>query len=219
MLCCCTICCKIESVIAKSQAQAPTQYFWCESITSRTAETETRQTSMRADSQVVCWTLQSKITAVQVLEVQARAKVCQAQLALVHLRGHEIGYFTLIWSRLQVAMAICSELTHEQKVHRCGIWGRGNSLSNKPVFPQPSSFSHYQHSKEPEAHRSGAHLLHLWWLMGWKNHPPFPCCSPRCPSDPPNKTLRLTRVISACTFSVLIKFLTAEQWQSGCHDP
>ena len=46
---------------------------------------------------------------VRVLEVQARAEVCEAQVALIHLGGHEIGYFILVWSHLQDVTAVCGE--------------------------------------------------------------------------------------------------------------
>ena len=38
--------------------------------------------------------------------------------------------------------------------------GRENGLSNEPVFPQSPALSQRQHSKEPEAHTSGVHMLH-----------------------------------------------------------
>ena len=46
---------------------------------------------------------------VRVLEVQARAEVCEAQVALIHLGGHEIGYFILIQSRLRVGTVLCGD--------------------------------------------------------------------------------------------------------------
>ena len=45
---------------------------------------------------------------VRVLDVQARA-VCEAQVALIHLGGHEIGYIILIQSRLRVGMVLCGD--------------------------------------------------------------------------------------------------------------
>ena len=45
----------------------------------------------------------------------------------------------------------------------CRIDGRKSGLSDKPIFPQPPCVSqHQKHSKEPEAHTSGACLLQKW---------------------------------------------------------
>ena len=46
---------------------------------------------------------------VRVLEAQVRAAVCEAQVSLVHLGGHEIGYFILIQSGLQVGTVFCGD--------------------------------------------------------------------------------------------------------------
>ena len=46
---------------------------------------------------------------VRVLEAQARAEVCEAQVALIHLGGHEIGYIILIWSRFRVGTVLCGD--------------------------------------------------------------------------------------------------------------
>ena len=35
--------------------------------------------------------------------------MCEAQVALDHLRGHEIGYIILIWRCLRVVTAVCGD--------------------------------------------------------------------------------------------------------------
>ena len=46
---------------------------------------------------------------VRVLEVQVRAEVCEAQVALIHLGGHEIGYIILMWSHFRVGTVLCGD--------------------------------------------------------------------------------------------------------------
>ena len=44
---------------------------------------------------------------VRVLEAQAQAEVCEAQVVLIHLGGHEIGHIILIWSHFRLGTVLC----------------------------------------------------------------------------------------------------------------
>ena len=46
---------------------------------------------------------------VRALEAQARAEVCEAQVVLIHLGGHEIGYVILIWRHFRVRTVLCGD--------------------------------------------------------------------------------------------------------------
>ena len=57
----------------------------------------------------VVLTIMTLLKLVRALEVQARAEVCEAQVALIHLGEHEIGCVILIQSRCQVGTVHCGD--------------------------------------------------------------------------------------------------------------